>query len=122
MSNHVLRKALAYATIYVVVSLGLEAALMILLGWRVPQDNFRLAPCVLTIPPLLAAWLAGYRQPKQLAWLAIVTAMLTVIITLGVARLTGVNTGLVEPLFNRSLAGLLAVMVTLRQPTPEAPK
>lgn len=117
MSRQLTRKALIFAAIYVVVSLALEAALMILLRWKVPQDNYRLAPCVLTIPPVLASWLAGYRRPTQLALLAIVTCLLTVAITLAVTRLTGVAIGLAEPLFNRGLAGFLAAVITLRPRT-----
>lgn len=115
MSGQLVRKSLVFAAIYVVVSLALEAALMILLHWKVPQDNYRLAPCVLTIPPLLASWLAGYRRPKQLVLLAGVTFVLTMLITLGVTRITGIAMGLAEPLFNRSLAGFLAAVITLRQ-------
>jgi len=42
-----------------------------------------------------------------------VTFVTTLAITLGVTRLTGFAIGLGEPLFNRSLAGFLAAVVTL---------
>lgn len=122
MTRQLLGKALIFALIYVVVSLAVEAALMVFLHWKVPQDNYRLAPCVLTVPPLLASWLAGCRRPKRLALLAIVTSVLTLAITVVVTRLSGVNTGLAEPLLNRGLAGFLAAMIAFPQQAQETPK
>ena len=49
------RQPWALAIIYMVVSLAVEAALMVLGHLKVPQGNAILAPAVLSIPPLLAA-------------------------------------------------------------------
>lgn len=114
------RKALAFAAIYVCLSLGMEAALIVGLGWRVPQDNARLAPLILTLPPILTALLAGYRRPRAFITVAVLTTALTVAVTLCVTKLTGISTGLAEPIVNRSVAGFLAAIITstVIQPVP----
>jgi hypothetical protein len=75
--------------------------MMIVGRLRVPRDNAILAPVVLTIPPVLAAWLCGYRRPREWITAAVALAVLTVGLTVVVSRLTGVATGLLEPIFNR---------------------
>ena len=102
------RTTLTLALIYVVVSIGVEAAAMVVGRLRVPQDNAILAPVVLTVPPLVAAWLAGFRRARWLLTTALLLAALTLLFTALVNRLTGVHTGLLEPLVNRALAGLAA--------------
>lgn len=116
-----MRGFLKFAAVYVVLSLGTEAILIGVLGWKVPQDNARIAPLILTIPPVLAAWLLGYRGWRRFIVLVGLTVVLTLVITAIVTRLTGVSIGLVEPLINRSLAGFLAAMATSRliQPLQE---
>ena len=54
------------AVIYVIASLLVEAVFIVVGHLKVPQDNAILAPVVLTIPPLLVAWICGYRRPKEL--------------------------------------------------------
>jgi hypothetical protein len=105
-----IRKALIFALVYMTVSLLTEAALIVLLGWRVPADNWRIAPIILVLPPLLAAWLTGHRRSKELLVLAGLACVLTLVITLAVNRLTGIHTGLLEPIINRTLAGFLAAL------------
>lgn len=95
------RKALAFAAIYLDLSLGMEAALIVGLGWKVPQDNARIAPPLLTVPPILAAVLAGYRRPKEFIPVAVLATAFTVAVTLCVTKLTGISTGLAEPIVNR---------------------
>jgi len=108
------KKSWAVALIYVGLSLGLEAALIVFGGLRVPRDNAILAPVVLTLPPLLTAWLSGFRWPGEFIALAMGLAVLTLVLTLLFGRLTGVSTGLVEPLLVRSLAGFLASVLANR--------
>lgn len=96
------------ALLYVVVSLAVEAALMIVGRLKVPQHNFVLAPVVLTIPPLLVAWICGYRRPKELLVVAVLLSVLTLALTVIFGKLTGVSTGMVEPIIVRTLAGFLA--------------
>ena len=108
------RKPWAVALIYVGVSLVLEAALIVVGGLRVPRDNAILAPVVLTLPPLLTGLTCGYRWPKGVLILAGCLAVLTLGLTLLVGKLTGISTGLVEPLVVRSLAGFLAGVITNR--------
>lgn len=94
------------AIIYVVVSLAIEALAMLIGRLSPPRDNAILAPIVLTIPPLVTAWLSGYRHPRALMTVAFSLAALTLLLTVLVNRLTGISTGLLEPLVNRTLAGL----------------
>jgi hypothetical protein len=108
------KKPWVVALIYVGLSLGIEAAMMVLGGLRVPRDNAILAPVVLTLPPLLTAWLGGFRWSGEFLTLALGLAVLTLVLTLLFGKLTGVSTGLMEPLLVRSLAGLLAGMLTNR--------
>ncbi len=108
------RKAWAFAIIYLALSLGFEASLIIFGGLRVPEDNATIAPLILTIPPILAVLLAGYRKPKEFVVLLVLTVVLTVAITLTVNKLTGISTGLLEPIINRSIAGFVAATITNR--------
>ena len=102
------------AIIYVVASLVIEAGLMIIGHLKVPQDNAILAPVVLTVPPVVAVWLCGFRRPRELATTAVLLSVLTLALTLLVGRLTGVSTGMLEPIINRSLAGFLGGVIANR--------
>lgn len=101
------------AIIYVVVSLSVEATLMIVGHLKVPQHNAVLAPVVLTIPPLLVAWICGYRRPKELVAVAVLLSVLTLVFTVTFGRITGVSTGMIEPILNRLLAGFLAGLIAV---------
>ena len=110
------RRPWAFGLLYMALSLATEIVLIVVVGLEVPRDNARIAPVLLIAPPLLAAWLSGYRRPaRDLATVAVLTALLTVAITLGVNRLTGIATGLVEPMINRTLAGTLAAALVNRR-------
>lgn len=106
-----MHKPWVLALVYVALSLAVEAALMIVGRLRVPQDNAILAPVVLTVPPLLAAWATGRRRPRTLIVLAVLLSVLTLGLTLIAGRLTGVSTGMAEPLIVRALAGFLAGLI-----------
>ncbi len=109
------RRPWAFALLYVGLSLAVEILLIVVVGWRVPEDNARIAPILLTVPPSLAAILSGYRRtPGMVLMVALLAAALTLVITLSVNRLTGINTGLLEPIINRSVAGWLAAALTNR--------
>jgi hypothetical protein len=114
MTTAIRRKPWALAIIYAAVSLAVEAGLIVVGGLRVPQDNAVIAPIVLTIPPVLAAWIAGYRRPKEWVILALLASALTLGLTLLAGRITGISTGLVEPIIVRTLAGFLAGAITNR--------
>jgi hypothetical protein len=114
MNMTIKRKSWAFAIIYMFLSLAIEAAVMILFGLRVPQDVPTLRLVVLTIPPALATWVCGYRKPKEFALLALLASVLTAGISMLVGRLTGVSTGMIEPIINRSIAGFLAAEITNR--------
>ncbi len=107
------RKPWAMAIIYVVVSLAVEAALMVVGHLKVPQHNGILAPVVLTVPPLLVAWICGYRRPKELAAVAVLLSVMTLVLTVTFGRITGVSIGMIEPILNRLLAGFLAGMIAV---------
>lgn len=102
------RRAWFFALVYMMLSIGMEIVLIVIFRLRVPQDNRIIAPVILTLPPVLAAWLCGYRRPGQLVSLALLATLLTVLITVTVNKLTGIKTGLAEPIVNRLLAGFLA--------------
>jgi hypothetical protein len=114
MTIAIRRKPWALAIIYAAVSLAVEAGLIVVGGLRVPEDNAVIAPIVLTIPPVLAAWIAGYRRPKEWIILAILASVLTLGLTLLACRITGISTGLAEPIVVRTLAGFLAGTITNR--------
>jgi len=109
------RKPWAMAIIYVAVSLAVEAALMVVGHLKVPQHNAILAPVVLTIPPLLVAWICGYRRPKELVAVAVLLSVLTLGLTVTFGRITGVSTGMLEPIIVRTLAGFIAGMIAVWQ-------
>jgi hypothetical protein len=108
------RKPWAMALIYVVASLAIEAALMIVGHLKVPQHNAILAPVVLTVPPLLVAWICGYRRPKELIIVAVLLSALTLVLTVTFGRITGISTGMAEPILVRTLAGFVAGMIANR--------
>ncbi len=108
------RNSWAFALIYLALSLLFEASLILCGGLRVPEDNATIAPLILTVPPILAATLAGYGKPKEFVMLVVFTVVLTMVITLTVNKLTGISTGLLEPIINRSIAGFLAATITNR--------
>lgn len=76
-----------------------------------PRDNAILAPVVLTIPPALSAWICGYRRFKAILVISAWLSALTLILTMVIGKLTGISTGMVEPVFHRGLAGLLAGVI-----------
>lgn len=100
-----------YAIIYTGASLGAEIVLIVVFRLEIPRDNGIIAPLILTIPPLLAARVAGYRSGRGLFLLALLTSALTLAVTLTVTHFTGVSTGLREPLINRPVAAFLAAVM-----------
>ena len=109
------RRPWSFAALYTGVSLAVEAVLIVVARLKVPEDNAAIAPIVLTVPPLLAATISGYRRPLgDFLTVAALAAILTLTITLVVTRLSGISTGLAEPILNRSIAGGLAAAITNR--------
>jgi len=106
------RKPWVFAITYVVLSLGVEVALIIFGGLTVPENNAQIAPVILTIPPILAASIVGYRKVRSFVIVVVLTSILTLLITLTFIKLTGISMGLVEPIINRFTAGLLAGILT----------
>jgi hypothetical protein len=102
------------AGVYMLISMVTEIVLIVVVGLRVPRDNKTIAPIILTFPPVLAAWIGGYRQPKTFVINVALTAVLTLGITLAASALTGIGTGMVEPIITRSLAGLFGAALTNR--------
>ena len=77
------RKPWAFAALYTGLSLAVEIVLIVAMRLKVPENNALIAPIVLTLPPLLAPQLSGYRRPFTLL---IRVAVLTSILTLLPAR------------------------------------
>ena len=113
------RRPWAFALLYMGLSLVVEIFLIVVIRLRVPEDNAKIAPVLLTIPPVLAAWISGFRRPPRDLWtVAALASVLTLLVTAVVTRITGINTGLVEPIINRSAAGWLAAVITNRIAAP----
>lgn len=106
------KRTLVFAVVYMALSMAVEVVLIAAVGLRIPQDNAIIAPILLTLSPVLAALISGYRRPKEFFLVIILAVVLTLLIVLVFSRLTGISTGLLEPIFNRSLAGLLAATIT----------
>ena len=83
----------------------------------VPQDNKILAPIVLTVPPVVSALVSGYRRLGEFVALVLLTTVLTLEVTIVVNKVTGVSTGLLEPIIDRWIAGFLAAVLTVRLAT-----
>ena len=111
-----------FAVVYTVLSLAVEIVLLVVGRLQIPRDNALIAPVVLTLPPMLAAWIFGYRRPKAFFLLAGLTAALTLGITILFGRFTGISTGLAEPILVRSAAGFLAMVLARRVAPPPAPR
>ena len=101
----------AFALIYTVLSMGTEILLIVVFRLKIPEHNAIIAPIILILPPIVAAWIAGYRSGKELGILAALTTFLTLVVTLTVTHFTKVNTGLLEPLINRPIASFLAAII-----------
>ena len=108
------RNPWVFAVLYMAISMVTEIVLIVVVGLKVPQDNKFVAPILLTLAPVLAALIGGYRRPKVFALNVLLTAVLTLGITLAANALTGIHTGMVEPIISRSLAGLLGAAITNR--------
>ena len=102
------RASWKYALVYTCLSLGIEVVLIVVGRLRVPDDNRIIAPIILAVPPILAAWISGYRARKVFIVLVGLTTVLTLAITIVFGRLTGISTGLAAPIVIRFVAGLLA--------------
>ena len=111
VSHPTARQPWILAIVYVVLSLAVEAFLIGIGHLQVPRDNAILAPVVLTIPPVVAVWICGYRRPKEFLSVSVVLSVLTLFLTLLISKLTGISTGMAEPIFNRALAGFLAGVI-----------
>lgn len=101
----------AFALVYTGLSMATEIILIVIFRLKIPEQNAIIAPIILIIPPLLAAWIARYRSWRELGILAALTAVLTIVVTLTVTHFTKVNTGLLEPLINRPIASFLAAII-----------
>lgn len=102
----------AFALIYTALSMATEIILIVVFRLKIPEQNAIIAPIILILSPIVAAWIAGYRSGKELSVMAALTALLTLVVTLTVTHFTKVNTGLLEPLINRPIASFLAAMIT----------
>lgn len=115
------KRTWAFAVIYMVLSMVVEIALIAIVGLKIPKDNAIIAPILLTLSPVLAALITGYRRPKEFFLLILLTVVLTLFMVLVFGRLTGISTGLLAPIVIRSLAGFLAATLTNRV-VPKTPK
>lgn len=104
----------AFALVYTALSMATEIVLIVVFRLKIPQHNAIIAPVILILPPIVAAWIAGYRSPKDLGITAALTSLSTLVVTLTVTHFTKVNTGLLEPLINRPIAAWLAAVLANR--------
>jgi len=115
------RNPWVFAVLYMAISMATEIILIVVVGLRVPRDNKVIAPILLTLAPVLAALIGGFRRPKVFAINVVLTAALTLGITLVANALTGIHTGMIEPIISRSVAGLLGAEITNRLASPMQP-
>ena len=108
------RNPWVYAILYTSLSLAIEASLIIFALQVVHLDDAKLWAAILTVPPVLAAWMCGYRRPKEFVYLVYLTSVLTFILTQVVMKTTGVYTGFTEPIIDRMISGLLAAEIAKR--------
>ena len=108
------RKPWFFGLTYMALSIGLEILLLVVGRLQVPRDNRIIAPILLTVAPLAAAWWCGYRHRRELLPLAILTTVFTLILVVIFNRLTGIATGLIEPIIVRTLAGMAAAWLINR--------
>lgn len=108
------RNIWVYTVVYTVLSLGTEIVLILFVGLKVNRDNALIWPVILTIPPVLATWICGYRWPKEFVTLVVLTSVLTFVITQLVIKVTGISTGVIEGMINRAVPGFLAAAITKR--------
>jgi hypothetical protein len=100
-----------YAFVYTTISIGTEVLLIVVARLRIPQDNAIIVPIVLTLPSILAALSFRPRRASAFLALALLTTILTFMLTAVIGRLTGINTGLALPIVVRSSAGFLAFVI-----------
>jgi hypothetical protein len=108
------KRILIFTLMYLIISISIEAAMITIGKLDIPKDNARIAPVLLTIPPVLAALIAKYRIFKQFIIVVFLVIVFTLVITLIFTTLTGITTGLAEPIINRTFAGFLAAWLTNR--------
>ena len=103
-----------FGIIYTAFSLAVEIFLLVVIRLRIPQDNKIIAPIILVVAPLLAAWVCGYRKRSAIVVVAVLALVLTLLFTMVFGRLAGISTGLGPPILIRSLAGFFAALATQR--------
>lgn len=108
------RKPWFYGITYMAASIGAEILLLVVGRLQVPRDNRIIAPIILTVAPLAAAWFCGYRRGRELLPLAMTTVLFTLLLVMVFNRLTGITTGLLEPILVRTAAGILAAWLINR--------
>jgi hypothetical protein len=89
-----LKKVLFFTLMYLIFSLSIEAAMITFGNLEIPKDNARIAPVILSVPPVLAALIANYRTRKQFFVVVFLVIALTIVLTLIFTTLTGIFTGL----------------------------
>jgi hypothetical protein len=109
-----MKQAIRYAIVYVGCSIAFELVLIVVGGFRVPQDTATLGPLIISIPPFVLALLFGRQSLKRFVVLFLATSIFTLVLTLTFIAITGIATGFVEPVINRGLAGILAYLLTDR--------
>jgi len=105
-------KPWVFGLVFMALSMALEIALIVVGRLRVPQDNAIIAPILLTVSPIAAALICGYRRPRELILVAFLAVFLTLLFVLVFGRITGISTGIAPPIVIRTLAGILAAVVT----------
>jgi hypothetical protein len=105
-------KPWVFGLVFMALSMALEIVLIVVVRLRVPQDNAIIAPILLTVSPIVAALICGYRRPRELILVTFLAVILTLLFVLVFGRITGISTGIAPPIVIRTLAGFLAAVVT----------
>jgi hypothetical protein len=100
-----------FGLVFMALSVALEIFLVVVMRLRAPQDDAIIALILLTVSPIAAALICGYRRPKELIIVSFLAVLFTVLFVMVFGRITGISTGIVPPIVIRTLAGLLAAVV-----------
>lgn len=96
-----------YAASYMAFSMLAEIFLLVIVGWEIPADNTKIAFVLLTLIPVIAGILAGYKKLKVF----ITITILVIIFTFLFSSIFGMLTGNNPPIIIRFCSGLLAAII-----------
>lgn len=104
-----------FGLVFMALSMVIEIALLVVGRLRIPQDNAIIAPIILTLSPVAAAWFCRYRRAREILLLSCLAVFFTLLLVLVFSRVTHITTGVLPPIFLRTAAGWLAAAIVNRR-------